>query len=221
MGLPLKTTVLRPFQHCVALLSFLAACHAHATVIPESCTDGQGRSIAVEVDYAQDALVHTELRQTLPVIRYNPRVLPGMAPGPRLFFVAQACARAASATDTPSLAQARRADCVAYRMLQANALMNETELADLSRQLVFTSAEWQKLPGPPRGFDFTDCAATGNVLRLPLTTPPSAQQSTWNACAHACGDRLWHCQQGGAHGTCLGSYDACLKGCGDPPAATR
>lgn len=203
----------------VALL--LMSVPALAAVIPETCTDGQGHNIAIEANYAQDQLVRTELRRKLPVIRYNPRVLPEMAPGTRLFFVAQACAQTSSAMDPPTHAQAYRADCVAYRMLKSNGLMSDAELADLARQLVFTSMEWQKLPGPPRGFDFTNCEAAGNVLRLPLATPPSAAQANWNACAHACGDRLWHCQQGGAHDTCLGSYDSCLKGCGEPPTATR
>ena len=199
------------------LLTALITLPVQASTLPESCTDSRGRVITVETDYVQEELV----RSVSGRIRYNPRVLPEMAPSTRLFFVAQACARASSAADTPTLAQAHRADCVAYRMLKANVLLNDSELTDLARQLVFTAAEWEKLPGPPRRFDFTDCAAAGTVLRLPLATPPSLEQSAWNACAHACGDRLWHCQQGSADNACLNHYDTCLKGCGEPPAATR
>ena len=204
-----------------ALVLLFVAGPALATPIPESCADERGRTIAVEADYAQAPLVRIEQRQQMPVIRYNPRVLSRLTPGMHLFFVAQACARAGSATASPTYALAHRADCTAYRMLQTNGYLNESELADFARQFVFSAEEWEKLPGPPRAFHFGNCDAAGNLLRLPPTTPPSARQSDWNACAHACGDRLWHCQRGGDQETCLNAYDTCLKGCGEPPAAPR
>jgi hypothetical protein len=193
------------------LLAALSASIAYASPLPESCTDSRGRSIAVEADYQQEELVRSANGQ----IRHNPRVLPRLPNTVRLFFVAHACARVAS-PDTA--AHIHRADCAAYRMLEATGQPAQTGANGLVRELVFTSDEWKLLPGPARSFDFSDCTTTGNVLRLPLATPPSAAQAHWNACTHACGDRLWHC---GSRDTCLNTYDACLKGCGEPPATTR
>lgn len=214
----MKTTRYILLRWLAVPLALTAAVHAQGTPIPETCMDGQGRQITVETDYAQAPLVRIEQRQQGPVIRYNPRALPRLAPGMHLFFVAQACARVGSATASPTYALAHRADCTAYRMLQANGYLNESELADFARQFVFSAEEWEKLPGPPRAFHFSNCDAGGNLLRLPPAASPSARQSDWNACAHACGDRLWHC---GNHEGCLTTYDTCLKACGEPPAAPR
>jgi hypothetical protein len=119
-----------------------------------------------------------------------------------------------SAPDTA--AQIHHADCAAFRMLEASGELKQIGMNGLVRELVFTSEEWKLLPGPARSFDFSDCTARGNVLRLPLATPPSTSQALWNACTHACGDRLWHCVNNDA---CLVTYDSCLKACGEPPTA--
>ena len=193
------------------LLTALVALPVQASTLPESCTDSRGRVITVEADYAQEELVRSVSGQ----IRHNPRVLPHLPDAARLFFVAHACARVA-APDTA--AHIHRADCTAYRMLEASGQLQQIGMNGLVRELVFTSDEWKLLPGPARSFDFSDCMTRGNVLHLPLATPPSAAQAHWNACTHACGDRLWHC---GNNDACLNAYDVCLKGCGAPPAATR
>lgn len=182
-----------------------------ASTLPESCTDHRGQLIAVEADYQQEELVRGVNGQ----IRHNPRVLPQLPDAARLFFVAHACARM-SLPDTAT--HVHRADCTAYRMLEASGQLQSIGMHGLVRELVFTSEEWKLLPGPARSFDFSDCTTSGNVLRLPIATPPSVVQANWNACMHACGDRLWHC---GNTDACLGSYDNCLKACGEPPAATR
>lgn len=195
------------------LLAALVAFPAQASTLPESCTDSRGRVSAVETDYAQEELV----RSVSGRIRHNPRVLAHLPDTVRLFFVAHACART-SAPDAATPAQVHRADCTAYRMLEASGLMKQSGTNGLARELVFTPDEWNLLPGPARSFDFADCTTRGNVLRLPLATPPTAPQVNWNACAHACGDRLWHC---GNNDACLNAYDTCLKACGEPPAAAR
>jgi len=205
-----KDAMARRFSFLL-LLTALVAFPARASTLPESCTDSRGHTIAVEVDYQQAELVKFAHGQ----IRHNPRVLPHLPDVARLFFVAQACARA-SAPDT--VAHIRRADCTAWRMLEAGGQLKEVGTHGLVRELVFTSDEWKLLPGPARSFDFSDCTTRGNVLHLPLATPPSTAQAQWNACTHACGDRLWHC---GNSDACLNAYDACLKTCGAAPAATR
>lgn len=193
------------------MLAALVTAPAQASSLPESCTDSRGRAITVEADYQQEALVRSMNGQ----IRHNPRVLPHLSDAVRLFFVAHACARVAS-PDTA--AQIHRADCTAYRMLGASGELKQTGMHGLVRELVFTSDEWKLLPGPARSFDFSDCNTSGNTLHLPLATPPSAAQAHWNACTHTCGDKLWHC---GKSASCLGAYDACLKGCGEPPDPTH
>lgn len=192
------------------LLTALAALSVQASTLPESCTDSRGRSIAVEADYAQAELI----RSVDGEIHHNPRTLPHLPDAVRLFFVAHACARASA----PTASQLHQADCAAFRILHASGLLDPYGTDGFARELVFTSDEWKLLPGPARSFDFSDCMTRGNVLHLPLATPPSAAQVHWNACTHACGDRLWHC---GNNDACLNAYDTCLKGCGAPPAATR
>jgi hypothetical protein len=186
------------------LLTVLLTLPAHAATLPESCTDSRDHVIAVETDFAQTELVRFANGQ----IRHNPRVLSHLPDAVRMFFVAHACTRVAT-PDTA--AQIHRADCTAWRMLEASGELKQTGMNGLVRELVFTSEEWKLLPGPARNFDFSDCTTRGNVLRLPLAAPPSTAQTQWNACTHACGDKLWRC---GNNDACLGSYDTCLKGCG-------
>jgi hypothetical protein len=195
------------------LLTSLVALSVQASTLPESCTDSRGNAITIEADYQQEELVRSLKGQ----IRHNPRVLQHLPDTVRLFFVAHACAQA-SAPDIATHAQIHRADCTAYRMLEASGQLKQIGTNGLVRALVFTSDEWKLLPGPARTFDFTDCTTSGNVLRLPPATLPSTAQAHWNACTHACGDRLWHC---GNRDTCLNAYDACLKACGEPPVTTR
>lgn len=217
----------RIYPFAVTLLLVVMPLYAAEVMLLEGCTDHRGRMVATEADYQQAVLVQTVGTQGEPVIRHNPRVLPQMIPAVRQFFFAYECARNALGTAgtagmaalTP--AQAHQADCVGLNTLLLGGLMAYDELADLQQQLVFSDAEWAQLPGPVRSIDLTTCRSGGNVLKLPLATPPSGQQSAWNACVHACGDRSWQCQKtcrGASCESCAAAYSACNAVCGEVPA---
>lgn len=214
----------RIYPIAVTLLVLVMPLHAAEVMMLEGCTDHRGRTVATEADYQQRVLVQTVETPAEPVIRHNPRVLPQLSPAVRQFFFAYECARnalgtAGTAALTP--AQAHQADCVGLNTLLLGGLMARDELADLQQQLVFSDAEWAQLPGPVRSIDLTTCRQGGNVLKLPVATPPSGQQSAWNACVHACGDRSWQCQKacrGASCDSCAAAYSACQAACGEASA---
>jgi hypothetical protein len=205
-------------------LTLAGAVQAADSVSFDTCTDVAGHTVAAAADYAQTVLVTIGRdNDGLPVIRYNPALLPNLSPAARQFFYAHACAQLAldgTAAPTAPLAGARRADCVGVATLIASGLLKRDELAGLQDQLTFTADEWPLLPGPPRSFDLTACRS-GGVLRLPAATAPSAGQTTWNACARACADRLWSCQKGcrgeACDSACGASHDQCAVACGAAP----
>lgn len=209
----------------LGILWIVAATPALATTVTtfEGCTDAAGQAIAVEADRDQAALIQSVDIQGTPVIRYNPAALPHLTPEVRLFFFAQACARHTlnmTGAAALTLAQARQADCLGLHTLFSAGLLQREALADLQPQLVFTDAEWSLLPGPPRTIDVTSCPTRGNVLRLPLATPPAASQIHWNTCVNTCADRLWHCQKGcrgAACGNCTENHVQCHAACGAAP----
>jgi hypothetical protein len=199
----------------LAVLCWLApAASAAETTTFESCIDGAGRMVTAEPDLRQTMLVRTALDGGRAVLRYNPGVLPRLTFATRLFFYAHQCARP---TGTAAPAQVRRADCAGLSALIGAGLLQRDEAASLPGQLVFTDAEWELLPGPPRVFDFASCRV-GNSLRLPLPAAPSDRQADWNACARGCADRLWTCQKtcrGEACEVCAETGRHCRAGCGN------
>jgi hypothetical protein len=206
-----------------ATLSVAQCCIAGDVATFDSCTDVAGRTIAAEIDYAQTHLVRTTLDAGQPAIRYNPALLPGLTPNARQFFYAHECARHslgdAGKADLP-LTRVRQADCVALATLLTSGLLKRDQVAALQGQLNYSAAEWEALPGPPRGFDLAACR-TGGVLRLPAATSPSARQAEWNAAMRACADRLWTCQKGcrgeACVSDCVASHRQCETNRGDAP----
>ncbi|HZV54213.1 MAG TPA: hypothetical protein VFF82_04670 [Rhodocyclaceae bacterium] len=185
----------------------------------DSCTDAGGRVVAAEADYGQRTLVQTTYAGGQPTIRYNPGVLPRLTPAARLFFYAHECARhALGAAGKPLTAtRAQQADCVGLATMLTADLVTRDQLDGLQGQLNFSESEWELLPGPPRSFNLAACRPSGG-LRLPSPETPSVQQGTWNACARACGDRLWKCQKGcrgaACETGCLDSHRQCEAACG-------
>jgi len=220
----MKITRCRKMLWIVAALVLVGPLHAADTTMTfDGCTDAAGRTITVEAERDQAALIQSIDSQGTPVIRYNPAALPRLSPEARLFFFAHECARHALKTTgvaTLNITQARQADCLGLHTLISAGLLQREALADLQQQMVFTDAEWSLLPGPPRTIDVTNCPTRGNVLRLPLATPPAARQIDWNACVNSCADRLWHCQKGcrgAACGNCPATHAQCHATCGAAP----
>jgi hypothetical protein len=201
------------------MLSLAHASWAAETTTFESCTDVAGRTIPVEPDYAQPMLVRTTWENGHATIRHNPGVLPRLTFAVRQFFLAHECAHHAmgDAGSAASATRARQADCIGLSTLIASGLMQREDVAGLQRELNFTAAEWERLPGPPRNIDFAGCRQ-GNALRLPASAAPSTQQGEWNSCARGCGDRLWqcqrHCRGGGCEAACLDNHRQCEAACG-------
>ena len=211
-----------------AALMLAAPLHAAETSTTaltfDSCTDPEGRTITVEANRSQAKLVQTVEFQGEPIIHYNPDALPRLTSEVRLLFFAHECARHALKTAgkaSLSAMQARQADCVGLNTLITAGLLQRDALADLQQQMVFSAPEWELLPGPPRTIDVTSCPpARGNVLKLPVATPPSTRQVAWNVCVNTCADRLWHCQKGcrdAACGNCTTTHTQCHAACGAAP----
>jgi hypothetical protein len=214
----------------IALLLSWAATAADVTVF-ESCVDSRGKMLPAEADDQQAMLVRTAVDdQGQATIRYNPGVLPRLTFPARLFLYMHECSRhgLSGSGRMISAARARLADCMAVHTLVGSGQLKREDLPALQAELSFTEAEWQLLPGPMRNFDFANCQAirAGNVLRLPVDTPPSEKQAGWNNCVRACADRLWTCQKrcsGSACDACLETHSQCKAACGgaDRPAAEK
>ncbi|HTY04089.1 MAG TPA: hypothetical protein VMC81_10205 [Rhodocyclaceae bacterium] len=208
----------RNLRFALLLAAPLAAgtCTAAEVTTFDSCTDAAGRVLPADADYKQPMLVRTVEVNGQPEIRYNPGVLPRLTFAARLVLYAHECARQGMGTPL-TVAQARRADCIGVNALLGADMLKRDDLPSLQAQLVFANSEWDLLPGPPRGFELTTCdqVQTGN-LRMPSKALPSAQQTNWNNCARACGDRLWACQKrcsGAGCDGCLQTHAQCKSDC--------
>jgi len=213
-----------PRRVAVAIIFFLPLVAAAAEpLIFDSCLDAEGRTVTAVADSEQAMLVRTDSQHGQRSIRYNPDVLPRLDSASRLFFYAHQCARLGLPAGVPERAadNARRADCLALGALLASKLLWREEVPALQAALTFSDAEWALLPGPPRRFDLAGCrVSSGGVLQLPPAAQPSARQTAWNNCIHACGDKLWICQKHCSRAdceNCLGAFGLCRSGCGDDP----
>jgi hypothetical protein len=198
-----------PYPLLLTLAMALLATTAGAAevVTYESCTDAAGQTVPVEADRELPVLVQTGSDGRQVLIRHNPALLPRLKPATRLFFFAHECARHSLGGGSGE-ARARQADCIGLATLLQAKLLQQEDLPALQEDLRFTAEEWSLLPGPPRSFDLAACPARG-VVKLPPAAKPGARQAGWNACVHACGDRLWHCGKG-----CSG--EACASRCDEP-----
>jgi hypothetical protein len=195
---------------------------ATEVTVYDSCTDAAGKIVSAEIDYALPVLVRSLDDRGQATIHYNPSLLPRLKPATRLFLFARECGRgglrannAATALE-PSLAEARRADCLAVATLLGAGLLQRLDLAGLQGDLHFSAEEWKLLPGPAREFDFATCPRR-DVLKMPLASLPTAQQTVWNACVRSCGDHLRSCQKScrseACDSRCLAVYDQCEAPC--------
>jgi len=210
---------------------FLALTGASTTLLAvegvtifESCTDRRGNGVPVLPDTAQAALVRSAVEAGRTVIRYNAEALTRLNTSGRLFFYAHQCARLGLDDAGKDMTSARTADCLGLNALLDGGMLKYGDMPALQAELSFSDAEWELLPGPPRNIDLSTCRRTGpGVLRLPLATPPSALQTTWNNCLRACADRLWSCQKtcGSSEcASCQATYGHCKAACGEAPEAT-
>ena len=194
---------------------------ATETLVLEGCLDGRGNLLRAVADPQQAVLVRTISQRGRPVIHFNPEVLPSLSANARLFFYAHQCARRTlpgNAADYPEAA-AHQADCVALNTLLDNDQLKYKDIAGLQDELRSLGNEWKVLPGPARTVQLDNCRPTsGDVLRLPIASQPTAKQDSWNTCVRTCADRLWTCQKScgsSSCATCQASYDSCRSGCGN------
>lgn len=193
------------------ILGLVAGAAQAGSLDLDNCVDGSGRTVPGRLDTSLDVLVRAGSEEGRTVLRYNPDVLPDLSDQARQFFFAHACAQVAlrEPAAQPTPARARRADCLGVATLQASGLLRDAAAVEaLQAELVFSAAEWTRLPGPPRSFDLAACPRQSG-LRLPLATPPSAGQMEWNGCVRQCGDRLYHCRGE----NCQAAYERCEAAC--------
>lgn len=177
-----------------------------------TCTDPAGKSIEGLADASLPILVQAGRQEGRRVLRYNPDLLPQLAPAAKAFFYAQACARLL-AGNRPDVV--RRADCAALQMLREAGILGQDEpaLARLQAELSLPEETWEQLPGPRRRFDFAACSRSGSLL-LPEAGPATPRQRDWDACVRQCGDSLYRCPGKGSGAGCQEAYDRCHGACG-------
>ena len=169
------------------------------------CTDAAGRPVPSRLDEESPVLVMSVVEKGRFTLVYNPRALPDVSDAVRAFLYAHECARhnLGSARELRNADNARAADCWGLATLQHSGLLRAPGDVDaLQSELVFTPSQWQRIPGPVRGFELSQC--TQRVTQRAPSDPG------WNQCVHACGDRLFRCGQSQA---CLQTYDRCEAGC--------
>jgi hypothetical protein len=190
--------------------------HAQVQTTFDGCTDHSGQAVSSQLDPGLPAVVGTSLDSGRPVIHYNPGQLPELAPAARLFLFADECARHSLGLPPVgplTLAQAGAADCAAVEMLARSHLVaDEAALHGIEAELAATDPQWQRLPGPPRQFQLVACY---RGWRGRIHLGPTTEQPAKNACVHACGDKLWQCQNGhlSDQGACMETYRACSGLC--------
>jgi hypothetical protein len=153
----------------------------------------------------------------VPVIRYNPNLLPQLLPASRLFLFAQVCAGihlGHAPGQMLTLAQSREADCRALGTLLRSGLVKPNEVEAMEANLAFSSQDWARVPGPAREFQLLACLH--EIAGRPSLTTPAAGQVFWNRCVHSCGDALLTCRKacsGGACTACQERYEGCSAMC--------
>jgi len=187
------------------------------SLVFEGCADARGAPVPAVADTGQAAFVESRQAAAGAALYYTPEALPKRKDLTRAFLFAQACARhnLGLAASGLSLDDARKADCWGLATLLRSQLVgDEAGVAAIQADLDLSPEEWARLPGPPRAFNLAACYR--EALRLPSSAPPSARQENLNACLHACGDRLFHCQGGAlsSSGACMNAFESCEAACG-------
>jgi len=170
------------------------------------CTDASGRAVPSRLDENLPEVVTTVVEHGRFTILYNPRALPAISDPARAFLYAHECARhnLGIAREARTVENAKRADCWGLATLQRSGLLrDEGDVPALQSELVFTPEQWQRIPGPQRGFELSQCS----MQAKPAFTP----EPGWDMCVHQCGDRLFRCGRGQS---CVNTYDACVARCG-------
>jgi len=212
----------RSFASCVFLTALVVASGLVQAQTFDGCVDAQGRAVPSMADDLLPGVAQAAMEDGHAVLRYSAAALPRLSPTARMFFFAHECGRlalghsvgAARTADT-----ARQADCWALVALQgSNLLAGEVALRELQSELRFTDAEWLLLPGPKREFHLDACTVRG-ALRMPGGALPSEARLRADRCVHACGDRLWQCQNrcrdAGCRGGCESAFGLCEADCAD------
>lgn len=209
------------------LLTFVLLCLtcmgvAAADVVLDGCTDARGRAVASveDPDLPVVALAMPEDGQA--TVHYNRDVLPDLPAQARVFLAARECARIALGHPlerAPTKALARGEDCWALSAMRASGMLpDEIAVTALQAELQLSDADWKAVSGPQRRVDFAGCSRRDGALRLPAGGPPTPAREAHNHCVHACGDRLWQCQQacGGdaCRSACEQTFNHCEAGCG-------
>lgn len=183
----------------------------------QGCVDAEGRSVPSIRDTTIASVAQGRVEGGVPVIRYNPSVLPQLLPARRLFLFAHVCA-GVNLGHAPgqvlTMAQSREADCHALGTLLRSGLLKPDEVEAIEANLVFSSPDWAMVPGPAREFQLLACLH--EIAGRPSLTTPAAGQIYWNRCVHTCGDALLKCRKacsGTSCNACQEHYEGCSAMC--------
>lgn len=205
---------------CLCVMAVAGVAHAQVRMTFDGCLDSNGVQVPSMLDDTLARTFDTRIEGGRPVIRYNPDLLPDMAPKVRLFFYAHECARVnlGMAPDAPRmLADAREADCWGLVTLIRSGLLDDRDVPAMLPDMRFAIEDWSLLPGPPRGFEWYLPACLREYADRPSLVHPPSGQDDWNTCARGCADTLYQCQQrtcrGPACEPCVQTYEQCVTTC--------
>lgn len=207
---------------CIWLLAWLSGgASAQVRTVFDGCVDARGAPVRSVEDSALDRAFSTRIENGRPVIRYNASQPPGASDAARLFFYAHECSRLGLGLAPDALrtvGDAWRADCRALDTLLRSGLIGRAEVSRLQADLdALDEAARERLPGPPRNIDLPACARAGSARPLALPAAREPAQARWNACVHACADRLLACQRATCGDldcpSCLPAHESCVAAC--------
>jgi hypothetical protein len=207
---------------CIILLTCMwGSAAAQMRTVFDGCVDARGIAVRSIEDPSLEVAFATRIEQGAPVIRYNAAQPPGVPEAVRLFFYAHECARLELELAPDALrtvGDAWRADCRALDSLLYSALIRPSDVARLQAGLdALSDAARDRLPGPPRDIDLPACSRAGTARPLLLPAARAAGQDRWNACVHACADRLLACQRSTCGNlecpSCMPAHEVCVAAC--------
>jgi hypothetical protein len=196
---------------CCSLLVLLPSISL-AQITFEGCRDFRGLPVAsIANPTINDIALATVAPNGMPVILYNPRVVPWFSPQTRRFFYAHECAHHALGHLARSypLTREQEADCWGINALAAHNLLSNQDIAIIQNDIAkLGGGDWTHLPGPARAINLRACLQLAGSEE----SQEESQEDSWDKCYGRCEKRFDHCTDRceSAHNWSR-CYDACQR----------
>lgn len=180
----------------------------------DGCVDASGQPVSTQADLVLPWIAKAGTDSGVPVIRYNPEILPELPTEARLFIFAHECARiylGQSLSGERRAEEVRAADCQAMAMLEnSKVVQGGAAIQSVETALMAHPEVWL----PARELRLAACTRAEKKPRGGLGLPQAkgVHPDQWNLCASACGNTLFKC---GRSSACLSRYDVCVEKCGE------